>query len=248
MTVGDISDERGATENVAASLAEEHTRMRRAVYARAELVLHAADAGSWPAAELTELVNYLQLEVLRQIADEEWLLFRNVRSASDELAALRRDHLELRLSVDLLTGAATARATFTEAQLAAATRDLLAQLDEHLRAEEQQLDMAGKQPASTASLGSQPHEWYAIVENALIDLDRLPGPAGADAVVDRLLRLRSTEQVTVASGTDPSPLWRRLAHASPGGYGMTMLRKGPPRWEMEIVKRPPPAPLVAQPG
>ena len=236
----------GNPDEVATSLAEEHEVVRQAVQARAELVIRAADGGTWPAAELTELVNYLQLEVLRQIADEEWLLFRTARTASGELAALRRDHLELRLSVDRLTEAATARATFTAAQLAAATQDLLDQLDTHLRDEEQQLDAADT--ASTASLGSQPHEWYALTEGPRIDLDQLPGAAGADAVFDRLLRLRPDDQVEIVSGTDPSPLWRRLSYANPGGYRMAVLRKGPPRWEIEIVKRPPPEPLVAQPG
>ncbi|HEY7008756.1 MAG TPA: hemerythrin domain-containing protein [Jatrophihabitantaceae bacterium] len=246
--MSDIAEGGDSAEEIAGSLVDEHTVLRHAVHARAEPVVRAADAGNWPAAELTELVNYLQLEVLRQIADEEWLLFRTARAASDELAALRRDHLELRLSVDRLTEAATARATLAAAQLAAATRDLLDQLDAHLRAEEYELKTAGQQPASTAMLGSQPHEWYAFTEGPRVDLDQLPGPAGADAALARLLRLRPEEQVTVVSGTDPSPLWRRLSYADPGGYGMTMLHKGPPRWEIEIVKRRPADPLVAQPG
>lgn len=241
-------DDQGGSEDIAASLVEEHAVLREAVHTRAEPVVRAADAGTWPTVELTELVNYLQLEVLRQIADEEWLLFRAARAATNELAALRRDHLELRLSVDWLTEAATARATLTTIQLSAATRDLLDQLDAHLRAEERQLDAAGHRPASTASLGSQPHEWYALTEGRRIDLDQLPGPAGADAVFDRLLRLRPDERVSIASGTDPSPLWRRLSYGNPGGYGMTVLHKGPPQWEIEIVKRRPPEPLVAQPG
>jgi len=242
------SDERGARgDQVAASLAEEHSVLRQAVHARAEPVIRAAEAGNWPTTELSELVNYLQLEVLRQITDEEWLLFRNARQATDELAALRRDHLELRLSVDRLTEAATARSTFSAAQLAAVTRDLLEQLDAHLTAEERQLTTADSVPASTTSLGSQPHEWYALTEGPVIDLDRLPRPDGADAVFDRLLRLRPDEQVTIASNTDPSPLSRRLSYADPGGYGVTLIRKET-RWEMEIVKRRPPQPLVAHPG
>jgi uncharacterized protein (DUF2249 family) len=242
------SVEHGASgDQVAASLAEEHAVLREAVHSRAEPVLRAAEAGNWPTAELAELVNYLQLEVLRQITDEEWLLFRNGPQASDELAALRRDHLELRLTVDWMTEAATARSTFTAAQLAAVTRDLLAQLDAHLSAEEQQLSAAGTAPASTTSLGSQPHEWYALTEGPVVDLDRLPRPDGADAVLARLLRLRPEEQVMVASTTDPSPLARRLSYADPGGYGVTLIHKGP-RWEMEIVKRRPPQPLVSHPG
>jgi uncharacterized protein (DUF2249 family) len=238
---------RASGEQVATSLAEEHAVLREAVHARAEPVVRAAEAGDWPTTELSELVNYLQLEVLRQITDEEWLLFRNARQANDDLAGLRRDHLELRLTVDLMTEAATAPSTFTSAQLAAVTRDLLEQLDAHLSAEEQQLATAGNIPASTTSLGSQPHEWYALTEGPVIDLDRLPHPDGADAVFDRLLRLRPGERVTIASNTDLSPLSRRLSYANPGGYGVALRRTGP-RWEIEIVKRRPPQPLVAHPG
>lgn len=236
------------TEQVAASLAQEHAVLRTAVHSRAEPVVRAADTGTWPGAELTELVNYLQLEVLRQIADEEWLLFRSARAAADELAVLRREHLELRLAVERLTEAVTAREAFTAAQLAAATQDLLDQLDAHLGAEEHQLSAAGNETASTANFGSQPHEWYVLTEGPVIDLDQLPGAVGADAVLDRLLRLHPREKVTIGSSADPSPLWRRLSYADPGGYGMTSLRRGPPRWEIEIVKRSPAAPLVAQPG
>ena len=242
------STEHGASgDQVAASLVEEHAVLRQAVHARAEPVIRTAEAGTWPTTELTELVNYLQLEVLRQITDEEWLLFRNARQAADELAALRRDHLELRLTVDRMTEAATARSTFTAAQLVAVTRDLLDQLEAHMNAEERQLTTARGVPASTTSLGSQPHEWYALTEGPVIDLDQLPRPGGADAVFDRLLRLRPDEQVTIASNTDPSPLSRKLSYADPGGYGITLARNGP-RWEMEIVKRRPPQPLVAHPG
>jgi uncharacterized protein (DUF2249 family)/hemerythrin-like domain-containing protein len=246
MTSGS-GDRHTSGDQVAASLAEEHAVLRQAVHTRAEPVVRAAEAGKWPASDLSELVNYLQLEVLRQITDEEWLLFRRAREASDELATLRRDHLELRLTVDRMTEAATARSASTPAQLAAVTRDLLEQLDAHLSAEEQQLTTAGSVPVSTTSLGRQPHEWYALTEGAVIDLDRLPRPDGADAVLDRLLRLRPDEQVTIVCTTDPSPLSRRLSYADPGGYGVTLIRKEP-RWEVEIVKRRPPQPLVAHPG
>lgn len=237
-----------AAAQVAASLAEEHAVLRDAVRSRAEPLLRRAEAGTWPAFELTEFVNYLQLEVLRQIADEEWLLFRGARAAADQLAALRRDHLELRLTIDRLTEAATAMQALTPDQLAVITRDLLEQIDAHLRAEERQLTVAGEDIPSMAKLGSQPHEWYSLTEGARIDLDRLPGTAGADAVLDRLLRMRPGERVVISCSTDPSPLWRQLSRSAPGGYGMTSVTSTPPPWQIEIEKRLPPAPLVAQPG
>ena len=231
------------------SLIDEHASLRRAVTLRAEPVLRASKHGDWPAQPLIELVNYLQLEVLRQITDEEWLLFRNARTGPDELSRLRRDHLELRLIVDRLTQAAAAPQTFTAAQLARATEELLNELDAHLAEEEKVLTSAsGEDVRSTTALGSQPHDWYELTEGAMIDLDRLPGAAGADAAFDRLLRLRPGECVELASSSDPSPMWRRLSYANPGGYRMASVQKGPPRWRIEVVKRSPEPPLIAQPG
>ncbi|MEP7179846.1 MAG: hemerythrin domain-containing protein, partial [Pseudonocardiales bacterium] len=88
------------------SLRDEHALMMREVTSRAHAVTSEADEGRWPKPELRELLNYLHLEVLRQFLDEEWLLFRVVRHAPEELARLRRDHLELRLAIEVLDQAA----------------------------------------------------------------------------------------------------------------------------------------------
>src|SRR6185437_11807452 len=81
----------------ASTLQEEHAVLRREVTSRAQAVLSETDEGRWPQQQLQELLNYLRLEVLQQVVDEEWLLFRAAHHAPDELARLRRDHLELRL-------------------------------------------------------------------------------------------------------------------------------------------------------
>jgi uncharacterized protein (DUF2249 family) len=213
----------------------------REVTTRAQAVTSEADEGRWPQPQLRELLNYLHLEVLRQLVDEEWLLFRVVRHAPDELARLRRDHLELRLAIEVLDqAAATGGGTegLSPQQLSATTRDLLAQLGRHL-ADEDELAIVGEATPATASLGAQPHEWYALSEGPVIDLDKLPGEQGVDAVLARLLRLEPTEQVEVCSIGDPSPLWQRLIAADPGGYGIVYLERGPKRWRVEIVRRPP---------
>ena len=80
------------------TLKDEHAVLMREVRARAQAVLTVADEGRWPTAELQELLNYLRLEVLQQVVDEEWLLFRIAHHAPHELARLRRDHLELRVA------------------------------------------------------------------------------------------------------------------------------------------------------
>jgi uncharacterized protein (DUF2249 family) len=232
----------------AASLPDEHAVLRQQVTTRAELVLREADEGRWPTTELTALVDYLHLEVLRQIVDEEWLLYRTARHAPDELARLRGGHLELRLGIDTLTQAAVGDRTLSPAQLAAAVRDLLAHLDAHMAAEEKALSIADTAPPSVASLGVQPHEWYPLTEGPVIELDRLPGPRGADAALDRLLQLRPGESVELHATADPGPLCQRVRRSDPGGWGVTNLEQGPPRWRVEIVRRPPEPPLSPAAG
>lgn len=234
--------------DVVTSLAGEHRLLLTEIRRRADAVLRQVAAGEPAAAELRALVDYLQLEVLRQIADEEWLLYRAARHATAELDRLRHDHLDLRLTVDRLTQAATDPNALTTAALTATVRDLVERVETHLADEEAVLATTAAEPPSTASLGSQPHEWYALTEGPVVDLDQLPGAQGVDAVVDRLLRLRVGERVELRSATDPGPLWRRVWLTDPSGFGVTYLHKGAPQWRAEIVRRPPEGPLTPVAG
>ena len=222
-----------------ASLKDQHALLMREVIARARAVTSAADEGRWPKAQLHELLNYLHLEVLRQVVEEEWLLFRAVRHASEDLARLRREHLELRLAIEVLDQAAATggrAAGLTPAQLSATTQDLVAQLAAHMVAEDE-LAVAGQNPPATTRFGAQPHEWYTLIECPVIDLDQLPGQQGADAVLGRLLRLKASEQVEIRSSVDPSPLCQRLTATDPGGYGIVYLERGPQDWRVHITRR-----------
>ena len=185
---------------------------------------------------MRELVNYLHLEVLRQIVDEEWLLFRTSRSTPESLDRLRRDHLELRLTIDLLTQAAMSR-DLSLAQIVATTHHLLTQLTDHMAAEERLLGVAGAEVPAVETVGSQPHEWYDLTEGPMIDLDKLPGEHGADAALARLTRLRRGEKIELQASIDPGPLWQRLIRVDPGGYGVTYLEHGPRRWRVQLVNR-----------
>ena len=226
------------------SLAEEHQLLVSEVATRAQAVLGRIRGGTWPTAELRALVDYLQVEVLRQLVDEEWLLYRDARHATAELNQLRSDHLDLRMTIDRLTQAAIDSQALTAAALAATVHDLQQRIDEHLADEERVLSSAEDTVPSTAQLGSQPHEWYSLTEGPVIDLDRLPGRQGADAAVDRLLRMRVGDEVELRSTADPGPLWRRVWHVDPSGFGVTYLHKGPPQWRVAIVRRPPEGPLT----
>jgi uncharacterized protein (DUF2249 family) len=231
-------DRMSGAAGVAATLAEEHAQLLREVSARAEVLLRESAEDRWPILPLRELVDYLHLEVLQQVVDEEWLLFRAAYHAPDELARLRREHLELRLAIDALAQAAAGRGDLSPQQLAATTQDLLVRFEEHLSAEEKALAVAGEPPRATASLGGHPHEWYALTQGPVIDLDALPGGPGLDAVLDRIVRMKPGETVELRAGIDLGPLLQRVSRADPGGYGIALLENGPTQWRVEVTCRP----------
>jgi uncharacterized protein (DUF2249 family) len=218
-------------------LRDEHDLLLREITARAEGVLSEADAGRWPREQLYVLLDYLHLELLRHIVDEEWLLFRMSHHGPADLAPLRQDHLDLRGTIEELADMAGGGADGSATELSHTTRNLLVRLDEHIRAEHDLL-IAHDEAPSTASLGSRPHAWYDLTEGSVVDLADLPGPLGVDAVMSRLLRLRAGEQVELRANTDPAPIWRRLAMGDPGGYGFRYLARGPAQWRVQITRRP----------
>jgi len=223
--------------SAALTLPAEHELLLAEVAARAEAVLLQADAGRWPRLEVRAFLDYLHLEVLRHIVDEEWLLFRARHDASEGLHRLREDHLGLREAIDQVAEVAAEGDGSSPEQLSRITRQLIARLKTHIAAEEELLSEKGIVP-STASLGSRPHSWYALTEGAVIDLDKLPGPLGVDATLGRLLRLREGEQVELWASTDPGPVWGRLANQDPGGFGFSYLARGPDQWRVQITRRP----------
>jgi uncharacterized protein (DUF2249 family) len=174
--------------------------------------------------ELQALAGYLHAEVLRQASDQEWLF--PAHQAGEGLAQLARDRVRLRGDTEILTQAAF-EGTGSRAELAAATHDLLAHLERHFAAEERLLTTVGAPgtaPAITAA--GRRHEWYPVTEGPVIDLDMLPSAQLADAVVDRLLRLRSGGQVALLCDRDPVRV-RRMDGLLPGWYGLKYLQDGP---------------------
>jgi len=80
------------------TLAHEHMLLLGQVTARAEELLDVAADGRWPADELAALAGYTRVEVLRQTADEERLLFPAARSHA--AGRLARDHARLRAGAE----------------------------------------------------------------------------------------------------------------------------------------------------
>jgi uncharacterized protein (DUF2249 family) len=220
------------------TLTDEHTLLLSQVVIRAEDLLAVTDEGRWPARELRALLGYLRAEVLRQAADEETLLFP--ADASPGISRLALDHARLRDAIETLERMAADVSTRSPAQLAAATRDLLHQLERHFHAGEALLATAGapgKVPATTM-LGGHPHEWYPLTEGPVIELDMLPAAQAVGAAVHRLLRLRRGEQVELHAGTDPHLVWRQLNGLCPGVYRFVYLQNGPDRWRVQVTRRP----------
>nr|MDQ2876736.1 hemerythrin domain-containing protein [Actinomycetota bacterium] len=204
--------------------------------------------GRWPARELAALAGYLRAEVLRQAGDEEWLLFP-ARPAPD-FARLERDHERLRAGTEVLEQAAAGGGMHSRAQVAAVTRDILAQLRDHLAAEEQVLAAAEPdQVPATTEPGSRQHGWYPLTEAPVIDLDSIPAGEKTDAAVARLVRLHGGEQVELRSARDTviEAVWRRADQISPGDWGFAYLQDGPARWRVQVTRRPATRPAPIQP-
>lgn len=220
------------------NLTEEHGQLLRQVAVRAEELMAAVRAGHWPALELEALLGYLRAEIIRQVVDEETLLFSGCPDPSG-LGRLARDHARLRVGVEALEFVAR---DGRESLLTLATRvrDLVSQLEFHLATEEAVLgaDRGGRcdVPATTA-LGAHSHDWYPLTEGRIVDLDSLPPGQAADAAAERLLRLHHGEDVELWSGRDPFPVWQRVDELAPGGYGFVYLEDGPVRWRVLVTRR-----------
>ena len=217
------------------TLPSEHAYLRDQITGRALRVLRAADAGRWPHGELTALAGYLSAELIRQVTDEERLIFPD-REHTPELSRLARDHARLRACVDVIAGAARGSGTRSPATLSTIVRDLLAQLDHHFAIEQLVLATPGGRLTSTAALGAHPHRWYTLTEGPAVDLDAIPARDRLPAVRDRLHRLGRGEQLDLCSGADPGRLFDRLA-ASAGGYRFTYLACGPDQWRIRVAHR-----------
>lgn len=234
--------ERAGTASVTSrpplTLAMEHFLLLWQVRARTEDLLATVADGRWPGAELTALAGYAGAEVLRQASDEETLLFS--AAPARQVAGLARDHARLRSVAEALERAAAGEQEMSSGQVAAVARDFTTQLERHLRAEENLLasTRAARDVPGTVTLGAHPREWYALTDGPVVDLDPLPHDEAVGAAVDRLLRMRRGEQLELRSASDPEPVWRQINELSINDYRFTVLEDGPPRWRVQVVRRP----------
>ncbi len=124
----------GLTARPLLTLAEEHVLLLWQVTASAEKLLTVTEHDRWPGAELAALAGYARAEVLRQVSDEEALVFPAVPAQT--AAGLARDHVRLRAATELLARASAGEQPIAPARLAATVRDFVTQLERHLRNED----------------------------------------------------------------------------------------------------------------
>ncbi len=155
-------------------LAGERTLLVRDVRRRAAPILALVAALSWPAAELRVLTGFLRTAVLRQVWDEEVLLYPN--DGATRFAELSAEHVQLYALTDQLDHLEAASCPLSE--LAQLVNQTLAVLEHHLIAE--QAPLAGPADApehvpAASGLAARTQDWLlADDEPVLILLDAPP--------------------------------------------------------------------------
>lgn len=182
---------------VSHTLAGEHARLMRDVAHRAASALALLDARACPHAELRTLTNYLRTAVLRQVSDEEALLYPHDTSAPP-FAELSADHLRLHTLTAQLESAGNEPGP--SANLHTIIDELLSTLQRHL-ADEQRvfaaLPHAETDVPSAADLAAGRQPWLPEVGPVLIRLDTLPDEQAIQLCIERLLRLRPGQTAEV---------------------------------------------------
>jgi hemerythrin-like domain-containing protein/uncharacterized protein (DUF2249 family) len=230
------------------SLADEHAVLRQEVSVRRRRVLDALGEGRWPDDQIASLVDCLRYELLDQAVNEERQLFPRTSTGlcDARVRHLVDDHVRLRDLTAALADAADAPQGSRDPAAVIALLDALdLTLDRHVRDEEQTLSEMAE--AQVPGLGS--HEWFPLTEGPIVDRDSLPRGASADAVIERLTRMRPGERVEVRSHSPLADLEDAFVRRGmTSEYGWTYDEEGPHRWRAGVVRRRPEAVDHAEPG
>lgn len=228
----------------ARTLAGEHALLMRDVERRAEPVLALLATQVWPHAELGTLTAFLRSAVLRQVSDEETLLFPHDASAPP-FAELSADHVRLHALTTRLEQAY--RQPCARVQLRTLVDELLVALRRHLTAEQAVLaalpDVDSAVP-SAADLAAGTQAWmpedHAPV---LLDLDLLPDIQAIELCIERLLRLVPGQSAELHSHDDLSlrAICRWLHDFDAARYGISHTTVGQDHL-LRITCRPADAP------
>jgi hypothetical protein len=212
------------------TLAGEHARLMREVTRRAQPVLALLGTRAWPHAELGTLTTYLRAAVLRQVSDEEALLFRH-DSFAPPFAELSADHVRLHtLTAELERVHATPVAP---QQLRALVEELLETLRRHLAEEQEVLaelsTVEGDVP-SVADLAAADQPWMPTDDTpTVIDVDSLPAGRASEMCIEHLLRLRPGQRAELHAHNDQllRPVSRWLHDFDAARFGFAAETIGP---------------------
>ena len=236
MTLGSVTTEsapRGPVPDDFAAdchtLAGEHALLMRDLVRRAAPLLARLDAEAWPEAELGALINFLHSAVLRQVSDEEALLFPP-DSSGPPVAELSADHVRLHVLTAQLEAAHEMPSA--RARLRALVEELLTTLRRHLAEEEAVLaalaDAADDVP-SAADVVAGKHAWLSADDApVVILLDTLPDAQVIELCIERLLRLRpgQTAELHAADDQRLRRVCRWMHDFDAACYGLSLARDG----------------------
>lgn len=187
-------------------------------------------------ADVEALLGYLREVVLMRIADEDrhaLPVLRRAHPDAPELAALQRQHLQLRSDIDDLASAAQGH--IAREELAGVIRRLVNHLETHLTSEAAVLHRSHDIAANERMWVAASH-WYPLIEGPVIEMDRLREDQAESAVLNRLTRLRPGEQVELRSGRDPHGVWIRLQQRDPGAHDWQATQDGA-SWSVTVRRR-----------
>lgn len=221
------------------TLAGEHAVLLRDVRRRTAPVLALAAARTWPAEELHTLIRYLRIAVLRQVSDEEQLLFPGDRTAAP-FAELSTEHVRLHVLTQRLTQLPAGPGSLPA--LTASIKELLTTLERHLIDEQAVLAAlpgAPKEIPGTAVLAAGSTTWPAPPGTTLILLDTLPSEQAVQLSIERLLRMRPGETAEVRSTNAIAirQLWDWMRCYDTVGYGFSHTQTGPAEWQLQVTRR-----------
>ena len=220
------------------TLADEHEDLLTGVQRRVDAVVAVIDARSWPHSELATLTGFLRATLLRQVSDEEHLLYPHNATAAPfaELGAAHARLYELTHQLEEIRERGCPLP-----QLRALVDELLATLRRHLAEEEAVLTaLAGTDLdiPSAATLSDQHQHWPACADDGplVIQFDALPTRMASRICLERLLRLRPGDQAVIYS-RDRTNLhdvcaWLHEFDAARFGFAISTDRHGSTRLEV----------------
>ncbi|HEY5335982.1 MAG TPA: hemerythrin domain-containing protein [Mycobacteriales bacterium] len=188
-------------------LAGQHAVLLRNVARRVHPIVALLEARVWPHAELETLTRFLRTSVLRQVSDEETLLYPADASAPP-FAELTTDHVRLHTLNARLEAALVVPCNPVE--LRGLLGDLVETLERHLRAEQDVL-------AALHWSDADPDR------PVVIRLDAVPEGLATDRCIERLLRLRpgQSAELHAEDGRQLEDVGRWLRRFDSAGFGLS---------------------------